>query len=83
MEIKSWFSTYQPTTGYKMKEFEIVDQLDYLGFPYLADKIASNECIYSEAIEHLNSCKNECTEEEFPSSVYDEVIFLIDLYFSL
>ncbi len=66
-----------------MKEFEIVDQLDYLGFPYLAEKILANECIYNEAIEHLNRCKNECSDEEFPSSVYDEVIALLDLYFSL
>ena len=66
-----------------MKTFEIVDQLDYLGFPYLAEKIHADECIYDEAISHLNRCKNECSEEEFPLSVYDEVIALLDLYFSL
>lgn len=66
-----------------MKKFEIIDLIEELGFPYLASILDANECTPIEAIEHLNRCKNECSDEEFPCSVYDEVIALLDFYFSL
>ena len=66
-----------------MKKFEIIDLIDELGFAYLATILDSNECTPLIAIEHLNRCKNECSEEEFPMSVYDAVIGLLDLYYSL
>ncbi len=71
-----------------MKKFEIIDLVEDLGFQLLSDMLLlsnsdSNYFTYSDCIGHLNSCKNECTEEEFPSSVYNELIELIDLYFSL
>tara|TARA_R100000951_G_C2640248_1_gene180676 strand:- start:1660 stop:1860 length:201 start_codon:yes stop_codon:yes gene_type:complete len=66
-----------------MKRFEIIDLIEDLGFPYLASILDANECTPVIAIEHLNRCKNECTDEEFPCSVYDAVICLLDLYFLL
>lgn len=71
-----------------MKRFEILDLIENLGFAHLSDMLLLsnanlNNHTYMDCIEHLNRCKNECTEEEFPSSVYSEVIALLDLYFSL
>ena len=66
-----------------MKRFEIIDLIEDLGFPYLASILDANECTFVIAIEHLNTCKNESSEEEFPMSVYDAVIGLLDLYYSL
>ena len=66
-----------------MKRFEILDLIEELGFQHLATMLDENEFTIYDSIEHLNSCKNECTEEEFPSSVYDAVIGLLDLFYSL
>jgi hypothetical protein len=66
-----------------MKRFEIIDLIEELGFPYLASILDSNECTPVQAIEHLNRCKNECSDDEFSSSVYDQMIALLDLFFSL
>ena len=66
-----------------MKKFEIIDLIEELGFPYLASILDTNECTPLTAIEHLNRCKNECSEDEFSNSDYTAVICLLDLYFSL
>lgn len=66
-----------------MKRFEIIDLIEELGFPYLASILDSNECTPIHAIEHLNRCKNESSEDEFPCSVYDTMIELLYLYYSL
>lgn len=66
-----------------MKKFEIIDLIEELGFPYLATILDSNECTPQIAIEHLNRCKNECSEYEFSNSDYASIVCLLDLYFSL
>lgn len=66
-----------------MKRHEIIDLIEELGFPYLSSILDSNECTLVNAIEHLNRCKNECSEDEFTTSLYDEMILLLDLFFSL
>jgi hypothetical protein len=71
-----------------MKRFEILDLIEDLGFQHLADMLLLsaadfNNHTYMDCIEHLNRCKNECTELEFSLSLYHTVIGLLDLYFSL
>ena len=66
-----------------MKKFEIIDLIEELGFAYLATILDSNECTPQIAIEHVNRCKNECSDDEFSDSDYTAVICLLDLYFSL
>jgi hypothetical protein len=83
MEIKLWFSTYQLPRITKMKKFEIIDLIDELGFSSLATSLELNEVNYSQSLKHIHHCKFCCTEEEFPCSVYDEMIALLDLYYSL
>ena len=83
MKIKSWFSTYLPTTEYKMKRFEILDLIEDLGFQYLATMLDENELSKMDAYDHVFICHLEMTEEEFPKEIMLEIWNLLDLFFSL
>jgi len=66
-----------------MKRFEIIDLIEDLGFPSLANWLDANECTHSEAITHIRYERSIQTEEEFPAEIFNQVYDLLDLYFSL
>lgn len=66
-----------------MKKFEIIDLIEDLGFQSLANWLDANECTHIEAINHIRYERTIQSEEEFPIEIYIQVLYLIELYFSL
>ena len=64
-----------------MLKHEIIDEIEILGFPYLASLLDSNEITYNEALQHLSNCYHETTEEEFNASLFMTLGLLLLDYF--
>lgn len=64
-----------------MNKHEIIDEIELLGFPYLASLLDSNEITYLDALNHILNCFYETTEEEFAAAVYEQLELLLQDYF--
>jgi hypothetical protein len=66
-----------------MLKHEIIDEIELMGFPYLASLLDSNEITYLEALNHLLNCFYETTEEEFSAVDYEKLELLLQDYFDV
>ena len=64
-----------------MPKHEIIEEIELLGFPYLATLLDSNEITYLDALNHILNCFYETTEEEFAAADYEKVELLLQDYF--
>jgi len=64
-----------------MTKHEIIERIEYLGFPYLATLLTENQLTYLEALNHLLNCFYETTEEEFSAVDYEQLELLLQDFF--
>jgi hypothetical protein len=64
-------------------QLEIIEKIDDMGFPYLADCLRNNEIEYLEALNHILNCFYSTTEDEFPAVDYCQLELLLQDFYNL